>query len=1338
MLKRLSNLQSLKVGAALALILLVFLWPGFLAGKVLFPADILYSYLPWSAYSESLGVGVPYNELTSDMALQNFGWKELLKAAYARGELPLWNPNIFAGMPLLANAQSSPLYPLTALFLLLPTALAYLWYFALHLLIGGLGTFAYLRSLGARPWAAMLSAVAFMLSGVLVVTVQWPQAHGAMVWLPWALLCLERLLQHIESPRSESEAASGFFGRGPAPLRWVAAGAAVLGLQVLAGHPEFSLYIFILLGAYTLARVVPLLLAQRHGSVALTVVGSGLMASLGVALAGAQLIPFAEVVQGNVRAGGAATLDAVAGWALPPRQLLSLLIPDLFGNPTHHSYFDLVAWAWTPFQGLTDAAGQSRSYPFWGAKNYVQATSYIGVLPLLLAGLALLTRRDRYVAFYGGFGLVSLLFALGTPLYGLLLFFVPSAEQLHTPFRWLFPFSFCLIVLAGLGADALFAKEQHSRSKLVGLLGPALLLGGGTLLALLALSRWLLPITLQVVQAFYDRAASLQLAFPSIESLYSYQARNFFLLSLLLLLSGVAVWAASRRTNPLAPALLVAVTCADLLVFGWGYLPFSDQKLLDFQPPALQWLQQQSGGEPFRVATYGQDKLLPPNSGLYAGLEDIRGYDSVIPKEYVAFWGLMEQPTTLVYSQINNLTQPDSLTSPLLDLLNVKYLLSTSPISAAGYTLAYENEVLIYENREALPRAFAVYHGSVASDDAGARRALSQPDFDPRKTVVLQGEDLSIAQGFPDAPMRPATILQRADNSATIQIDLPYPGYLVLTDAYFPGWQATDQQGNELTVLKANGIFRAVALPAGLHTVTFRYAPLSLRLGFLLSLLAVTFWALLVSYWAWLRFRVERVSASTIQRVVKNSVTPMAAQVLARTVDLGFAIIMLRLLGPTSYGGYAFAVVLIGYFAIVTDFGLGTLLTREVSRDHAQADRYLTNTVLLRLALCLVVAPPLAVVTWLFQQYSGLPLAAVLATWLFYLSLIPGSFSGAFSALFSAHEKMEYPAVMIVLTTLLRATVGIACLLVGWGVIGLGVTSLIVTTINALAFWALAKQALPTLRLHIELPYLRGLMGTAAPLMVNNLLNTVFFRMDVLLLQAFLGVQMVGYYHTAYKFVDAPLMISAFLTLALFPVFSRLAQDAPERLLEVYSRSVKGLLILSLPIALGVTLLAEPLILLFFGDAYAPAIRPLQLLIWFLPLSYVNGVTQYILIAINRQRFITVAFLLGAGFNLLANLYAIPKYGMEGAAVTTVLSEIVLLVPFLWQVRLRLGGVPFSLATLRPLLALGITLAALAFLNALPLWWLAGLGIGLYLILLPILRVFDGDDKALLRRLVAR
>ena len=74
----------------------------------------------------------------------------------------------------------------------------------------------------------------------------------------------------------------------------------------------------------------------------------------------------------------------------------------------------------------------------------------------------------------------------------------------------------------------------------------------------------------------------------------------------------------------------------------------------------------------------------------------------------------MEQPTTLVYSQINNLTQPDSLASPLLDLLNVKYLLSASPISAPGYTLAYENEVLIYENREALPRAFAVYHGSLA------------------------------------------------------------------------------------------------------------------------------------------------------------------------------------------------------------------------------------------------------------------------------------------------------------------------------------------------------------------------------------------------------------------------------------------------------------------------------------------------------------------------------------------------------------------------------------------------------------------------------------------------
>ena len=99
-------------------------------------------------------------------------------------------------------------------------------------------------------------------------------------------------------------------------------------------------------------------------------------------------------------------------------------------------------------------------------------------------------------------------------------------------------------------------------------------------------------------------------------------------------------------------------------------------------------------------------------------------------------------------------------------------------------------------------------------------------------------------------------------------------GYLVLPDAYAPGWQAQDEGGMRCPVLRANGLFRAVRLSAGNHTVTFSYFPDSFKLGLYLSFLGAVVWVLIAAYWLWQRFYRERPDTSVAQRVVKNSVTP--------------------------------------------------------------------------------------------------------------------------------------------------------------------------------------------------------------------------------------------------------------------------------------------------------------------------------------------------------------------------------------------------------------------------------------------------------------------------------
>ncbi|HLC30910.1 MAG TPA: YfhO family protein, partial [Dehalococcoidia bacterium] len=240
--------------AFLLLLVLLFLWQGTLAGKALLPTDALFSFLPWRPYATQLGVGIPHNELIADMVLQNFGWKELIKSTLLQGQLPLWNPYVFTGMPLLAAGQGAALYPPAALlFTLLPIAQAYVWFTALHLLLGGLFTYFYLRVIGAGRWGALLAAAAFSLSGFLVVSFQWPQMVGAAVWLPFLLACLEQIFHSAERrpPVSRQEAWGQWLGT---PF-WTIAGAIGIGLQFLAGHLEISLYILFMLLAYAVVRL---------------------------------------------------------------------------------------------------------------------------------------------------------------------------------------------------------------------------------------------------------------------------------------------------------------------------------------------------------------------------------------------------------------------------------------------------------------------------------------------------------------------------------------------------------------------------------------------------------------------------------------------------------------------------------------------------------------------------------------------------------------------------------------------------------------------------------------------------------------------------------------------------------------------------------------------------------------------------------------------------------------------------------------------------------------------------------------------------------------------------
>jgi O-antigen/teichoic acid export membrane protein len=255
--------------------------------------------------------------------------------------------------------------------------------------------------------------------------------------------------------------------------------------------------------------------------------------------------------------------------------------------------------------------------------------------------------------------------------------------------------------------------------------------------------------------------------------------------------------------------------------------------------------------------------------------------------------------------------------------------------------------------------------------------------------------------------------------------------------------------------------------------------------------------------------------------------------------------------------------------------------------------------------------------------------------------------------------------------------------------------------------------------------------------MLNNLLSSLFFRIDSMILLPAKGSTVLGYYGTAYSFVEALNFIPSNFTLAIFPALARLAASAKDALLRAYILSLKILLWIALPLTVGTIFVARELIQIFAGDAYLPdSAIALQVLIVFLPFSFINSVTHYVLIALGQQRFLTKAFILGVAFNVAANLIAIPPLSYVGAALVTILSEIVLLIPFYYSVRKNLASIPFWSIAWRPIVASGMM--------GLALWWLvarAGLFIAvpiagmLYVLLLIALGALGEDERAFLRRL---
>jgi O-antigen/teichoic acid export membrane protein len=453
---------------------------------------------------------------------------------------------------------------------------------------------------------------------------------------------------------------------------------------------------------------------------------------------------------------------------------------------------------------------------------------------------------------------------------------------------------------------------------------------------------------------------------------------------------------------------------------------------------------------------------------------------------------------------------------------------------------------------------------------------------------------------------------------------------------------------------------------------------------------------------------------------------------LARLIDAAFALVYLRLLGRVDVGQFQFLVVFTTYLDTLVDFGLNALIAREVARGSVAAGAAFRAINLLRLVLWLVGLPLVALVYGPLRETANLGADAALAGWVFYVALLPTVLAKTATGVLWAAERLELTASVQVLATVLRTALGAAVLFSGLSLVGLATASLATNVVSAAVLWRLAAaRALPPSE--AALPARVGWMREAWPLFINQLLQGLFFKVDALLLPGLAGDAAAGVYAAAYKVSEGAGIVSSSLTLALFPRLSKTAD-----LTSAYRLALRVLLQIALPLAAAIAILSEPIVGLVGGRDYLPdSAVALTILICYLPLSYVNGLTQYILIAAGKQRLLTGAFAAALVFNVAANLVLIPRFGYIGAAWVTVASELVLLVPFRAAAHQVTPLVALTKEARAPLLA--------TLLMAPVVWWLRdavhplaaiAAGAGVYVLALTTLGGIDPAQRRLLLQLV--
>jgi hypothetical protein len=723
-------------------------------------------------------------------SLQFIPWHwEALRSLQA-GELPLWNIWNGMGAPLAANYQSALFYPPTWLTLLAGwiggiqgMAWSHGLLIVLHLVWAGSGMKKLAERMGLSPIPQVICGISYSLCGYFIGRGSFLTMVQAAAWIPWVILAASNFampLKGYTSPKST-----------PKSILWLTL---AFSGQWLSGHAQLAWYTLIFTLAWLAVGAMVNGGWSKLGRIILPVAFSGLLALLVCSI---QLIPTIEYFTQSQRSG-AIDYQTALSYSYWPWRLLSLIFPDLFGNP-----------------GTGD---------FWGYANYWEDAAYFGLLPLFFA-LYFLFSGKRRVGLDENcksqplvwFNVVSIcllfLLALGwnTPVFPWLFHHIPTFGSFNGPTRLMILVVFCLVMMAGFGAEEWIKHPVTRRNHIfMSLVGIAAMLMAGTAAVF----------TMPTVK----------------ESFKSALIATGFLMAGYLVFALVKPDPENTRNFLKWRALFIVWLMIDLFWAGWRLNPAVDMSLYtagQANPNPDRLYFSQNGERDLRFKRFFKfediretddwQNLIPsslPNTNILTSTLMVNNFDPMVPDRFLGFTSELEKVSP-------------SIRNRLLALANV---------GKAGEVVSEKPYSITWNPVDTYPRVRVVSCAELVIDDQAALDWMGKAAEADRLKDSIAIESGIPANGCqPDKNTSNVVVTPLAQGSTRQEYKITgntADGYLFLADTWYPGWTAY-VDGREESVNRADYVFMAINIPAGDHKVKIEYRPACFSIGALMTLVGI-------------------------------------------------------------------------------------------------------------------------------------------------------------------------------------------------------------------------------------------------------------------------------------------------------------------------------------------------------------------------------------------------------------------------------------------------------------------------------------------------------------------